>query len=121
MVTVVTAAAVYVVLLCALRVVGRRSPNMMTPFEMILMFLLGGMGMQAILGEDRSFTNALTGIATILLMHVGVSTLKQRSSWFGKLADGTPVIVFADGKWDEEGMRRLRLQPQDVQAAARQQ
>jgi len=26
----------------------------MTPFEFILLFLLGGMGIQAVLGEDRS-------------------------------------------------------------------
>jgi uncharacterized membrane protein YcaP (DUF421 family) len=47
MVTVLSA-AVYAVLLCAPRVVGRRSPNMMTPFEMGLMFLLGGIRIRTV-------------------------------------------------------------------------
>lgn len=37
------------------------------------------------------------------------------------LADGTPVLVYADGAWDDASMKRLRLQQQDVLSAARQQ
>ena len=87
--TILNAALMYWVLLFALRLVGRRGPNMMTPFEMIVIFLLGGLAIQAIVGEDRSLTNALLGIMTVVLMHVLVSTLKGRYPAFGKVVDGT--------------------------------
>lgn len=119
MVTIVNAAIIYWVLLFALRLMGRRGPNMMTPFEIILFFLMGGMGMQAIIGNDHSLTNALLGIFTIVMMHVLVSTLKGWSDRFGRIVDGTPVLIYGKGCWHEESMRRLRVHPQDVMAAAR--
>ncbi len=121
MVTIVNAAIIYWVLLFALRLVGRRSPNMMTPFEIILLFLMGGMGMQAIVGNDHSLTNAVLGIATVVMMHVLVASLKSWSERFGRIVDGTPVIVFGKGQWQHENMGRLRIHEQDVMAAARSQ
>ena len=119
MVTIVNAAIIYWVLLFAFRLIGRRGPSMTTPFEVILLFMLGGMGMQAIIGNDHSLTNALLGIATVVMMHVLVSTLKGWSERFGRIVDGTPVIIYVKGSWQEEHMHRLRIHRQDVLAAAR--
>ena len=121
MVTIIYAAIIYWVLLFAFRLIGRRGPNMMTPFEIILLFMLGGMGMQAIIGNDHSLTNALLGIFTIVMMHVLVATLKSWSELFGRIVDGTPVIIFSQGQWQDESMKRLRIHVQDVMAAARSQ
>ncbi len=119
MVTILYAAIIYWVLLFAFRLIGRRGPNMMTPFEIILLFMMGGMGMQAIVGNDHSLTNALLGISTVVLMHVLVASLKGWSDCFGRIVDGTPVIIFSKGGWQRESMRRLRVHEQDVMAAAR--
>jgi uncharacterized membrane protein YcaP (DUF421 family) len=121
MVTIVNAAIIYWVLLFAFRLIGRRGPSMMTPFEIILLFMLGGMGMQTIIGNDHSLTNALLGIGTVVMMHVLVATLKGWSERFGRIVDGTPVIIFGKGQWQRESMRRLRVHEQDVMAAARSQ
>ena len=121
MVTIVNAAIIYWVLLFAFRLIGRRGPSMTTPFEIILLFMLGGMGMQAILGADHSLTNAVLGIATVVMMHVLVSTLKTWSERFGRVVDGTPVLIYSNGSWQKEPMRRLRVHQQDVMAAARSQ
>ncbi|HEY7154966.1 MAG TPA: YetF domain-containing protein [Gemmataceae bacterium] len=121
MVTIVNAAVIYWVLLFALRLIGRRGPNMMTPFEIILLFLMGGMGMQAIIGNDHSLTNAVLGIATVVMMHVLVASLKVRSTYFGRLVDGTPVMIFCKGQWEPERMKQLCVDAQDVMAAARSQ
>lgn len=119
--TIIRAAAAYWFLLFTLRFVSRRAVNQMTPTELILLFLLGGMSIQAIVSDDRSITNAFLAIMTIALMHVLVSSLKQWSGWFAKVTDGTPIIILDNGNWHEDRMRTLRLQQQDVMAAARQQ
>src|SRR5438445_12916145 len=113
--------ALYWILLFILRIIPRRTGNIMTPFEFILLFLLGGLGVQAVLGEDRSFTNAVLGLMSVALMHLLVATLKQHFRAFGKLADGTPSVVLEEGEWHEHRMNALRVQAQDVMAAARQQ
>ena len=69
------------------RLLGRRSFEQLTPFEMILIFLLGGIGIQTIVSDDRSVINALLAISTIALMHIFVACLKNWSEAFRKFAD----------------------------------
>jgi uncharacterized membrane protein YcaP (DUF421 family) len=119
--TILRAAVVYWFLLLMLRLLGRRSMAQMTPFELILMFLMGGMSIQAVVSDDRSMTNALLAVATVAVMHLLVSVLKQRSERFQKIVDGTPLIVVDDGRWKPELMSMCHIQELDVMQAARQQ
>lgn len=118
--TVVRAIAAYWILLLLLRLTGRRTGKRLTPFEILLIFLLGGQMTQAILGDDRSLTNALIGVTTIALMHAFVAWLKLRWKGLARVMDGTPLIIFADGEWVDESMRLVRLDKEDVLASARQ-
>jgi uncharacterized membrane protein YcaP (DUF421 family) len=120
MATILRAIVAYWALLFTIRVIGRRAVNQMTPFELILLFLMGGMSIQAVVYDDRSLTNALLAVFTIGLNHILVAWLKQRSVTFRKLADGTPIIIVENGHWHRERMYRMRLQEQDVMAVARQ-
>ena len=121
MATVLKAAAAYLVVLFAMRLIGRRTASQQAPFDMVVLFLFGGMTTTAILGEDRSFTAAMTGIFTVGLMHVLVSWLKLKSVLLERIIDGTPVVVFEDGRWSEDQMRKLRMQEADIRTAMRQQ
>ena len=119
--TVLKAAAAYLVVLFAMRLIGRRTASQQAPFDLVVLFLFGGMTTTAILGEDRSFTAAMTGIFTVGLMHVVVSWLKLRSVLFERIVDGTPIVVFEEGRWSEDQMRKLRMQEADIRTAMRQQ
>ena len=121
MATVLKAAAAYLVVLFAMRLIGRRTASQQAPFDMVVLFLFGGMTTTAILGEDRSFTAAMTGIFTVGLMHVLVSWLKLKSVLLERIIDGTPVVVFEEGRWSEDQMGKLRMQEADIRTAMRQQ
>ena len=118
--TVFRAIAAYWILLFLLRLTGRRTGKRFTPFEILLIFLLGGQMTQSILGDDRSLTNALIGVTTVALMHSFVAWLKLRSKTLAQIVDGTPLIVYCDGEWIEDSMRMLRVEKEDVLASARQ-
>ena len=118
--TILRAAALYFFLLITIRLVGRRAVDHMTPFDMIIIFIVGGMGIQAVVADDRSMVNALLGISTVALMHILVATGKQYSSQVGKVTDSTPVVILGRGEWHERRMKMLRVQREDVMAAARQ-
>ena len=129
MATVLKAAAAYLVVLFAMRLIGRRTASQQAPFDMVVLFLFGGMTTAAILGENWSFsdgrsasgTAAMTGIFTVGLMHVLMSWLKLKSVLLERIIDGTPVVVFEDGRWSEDQMRKLRMQEADIRTAMRQQ
>ncbi|MGD0103028.1 MAG: YetF domain-containing protein [Rhodopila sp.] len=117
---VLRAAAAYWILLFAVRLIGRRTASQMAPFDLVVLFLFAGITITAVLADDRSMVGAFSGICTIGLMHIIASWLKTRSDLFGRIIDGTPVVVFENGEFNRRRMTRLRLNEQDVMAAARQ-
>jgi uncharacterized membrane protein YcaP (DUF421 family) len=119
MLIIIRAAIAYIFLLLSVRLVGRRLASMMAPFDLVVLFLIGGASLSAVLGEDHSMTGAFTAIGTIGLMHILVSWGKAKSSWFGRLVDGTPIVIYERGEWHEDRMSMLRVQRSDVMAAIR--
>ena len=93
---------------------------MMAPFDLVVLFLFGGALMAATLGDDHSMVAAISAVFSIGLMHIGVSTVKRWSPWFGRLVDGTPVVIYEHGAWHEDRMRAMRVLESDVMAAVRQ-
>ncbi len=119
MYTVIHAVIGYFFLLLTVRVLSRRPGAQMTPFEFVIIFLIGGVIILATVGDDRSETNSVCAVITVGLMHRLVSWLKVRFPRFGAVVDGTPLVVLKDGQWQMEVMESMRLQDMDVMAAAR--
>ncbi len=121
MATVLKAAVAYLVILFTIRLIGRRTASQAAPLDMVVLFLFGAMTGAAILGEDRSFTAAMTSVFTVGLMHVLVGWLKLKSLLIERIVDGTPIVVYDEGSWSEDKMRKMRMQEADVRTAIRQQ
>lgn len=117
---VLRAALAYWILLIAVRLIGRRTASMMAPFDLVVLFLFAGATITSVLGEDHSVVAAYSTVCTIGLNHLGVSWLKARSPMFGRLIDGTPVVIYEKGQWHDNRMRRMRIERSDVMAAVRQ-
>ena len=113
------AAAAYLILLFAIRLIGRRTASMMAPLDLVVLFLYGGSLITAVLADDHSTAAAISAVLTIGLMHWLVSTLKRLSPRVGRLVDGTPVVICEKGAWHEDRMRAMRMLESDAMAAAR--
>ncbi len=109
----------YFFLLLTVRVLVRRPGAQMTPFEFVLVFLVGGVIILSTVGDDPSMTNCFAGVLTICLMHRLVTYFKSRSDRFSKIVDGRPLVLLKDGRWQTDIMNRMYLQDTDVMAAAR--
>lgn len=117
--TILHAIVGYFFLVLVIRVLTRRPGSQMTPFEFVLVFLMGGVIILTTVGSDRSETNSVCAVITIGLLHRLVSKLKTRYSRIGAIVDGTPLVLLKDDQWQTEVMQKLRLQDDDVMAAAR--
>ena len=60
--TVLKAAGAYLVVLFVIRLVGRRTASQQAPMDMVVLFMFGGMSVSAVLGDDRSFTGAMSAL-----------------------------------------------------------
>jgi uncharacterized membrane protein YcaP (DUF421 family) len=117
--SVLRAAAIYLVLLVLFRVAGRRTLSEMTSFDFVLLLVIGEATQQALLGEDFSLINAVLVIITLIMLDVLISWVTQRSRIVGKLVEGVPMVIVADGKPLHDRMRKARIELADVLEAAR--
>src|ERR1700761_470449 len=99
MATLIHAVIGYFFLLLTVRTLARRPGAQMTPFEFVLVFLIGGVIILATVGDDRSITNCYGGVIVICLMHRMMNHLKMRSKRLGAIMDGTPILLLKDGQW----------------------
>jgi uncharacterized membrane protein YcaP (DUF421 family) len=109
----------YFFLLLVVRVLSRRPGGQLTLFEFVIVFLIGGVVILSTVGKDRSVVNCATAILTVGLLHYTVSAIKSRFPSFGAVVDGTPLTLLKNGEWQLEVMKGMRIDPEDVMAAAR--
>jgi uncharacterized membrane protein YcaP (DUF421 family) len=119
MYTIIHAIFGYFFLLLTVRVLSRRPGGQLTPFEFVIVFLIGGVIILSTTGNDRSMTNTVCAVLTVGLMHRSVSWLKQRFRFLGACIDGTPLVLVKDGQWQQEVMTHMRIQDTDVMACGR--
>jgi uncharacterized membrane protein YcaP (DUF421 family) len=113
------AASVYLILLVILRIAGKRTLAQVTVFDFVLLLIISEATQQALIGEDFSVTTAAIVIATLVLLDIVFSILKQHSSRLDKIIDDSPVVIVDNGKllWDR--MNRARIDEQEILVAAR--
>ena len=119
MTTIIHAIIGYFWLLFTVRFLSRRPGAQMTPFEFVIVFLMGGVIILTTVGNDQSETNAVLAVMTIGLLHRLVSALSVRFPALGRVFEGIPLVLVENGKWREEEMQKMRIQDDDVMAAAR--
>lgn len=117
--TVIFAISGYFFLLLTVRVMARRPGAQLTPFEFVVIFLIGGVSIRETLGSGYSMTNSVCAVIAVCLMHRLISMVRARSQRFAAWLDGLPLLLLRDGTWQEEAMRGMRLEREDVMAAAR--
>src|SRR5437868_3140852 len=78
-----------------------------------------GMNLTPIDGNERSFVYALPIITTIAATHYVIVALRQRYPAFGRVVDGTPLVLFQRGRWERETMARNLIPADDVLGVVR--
>lgn len=112
--------AIYLFILIVLRVTTRRILRSATPLDLVVVFLFGGFTLPALLNQDMSLTAAALGMSTVAGLHFGLSRLRMRWPPIGSITEGTAIVIFDDGVFDDHQMRRSRITKQDVAAEMRQ-
>ena len=117
--TIIHAVVGYIFLTLMVRVLTRRPGAQMTQLEFVLVFLMGGIIILSTVGKDHSVTNCTCAVLAVGCMHRMVSSFKIRYPRFGALVDGTPLVLFRNGQWEQQTMDGMHLAPEDVLASAR--
>lgn len=115
------AVVVYVVVLGMVRLSGKRALGQITPFDVLLIVLLGNAVQNALLGQDTSLAGGLLLAATLITLNYAVGWLATRSRRVERLVEGEPVLIARDGRLLDSVLRRELITSSDFDAAMRQQ
>jgi uncharacterized membrane protein YcaP (DUF421 family) len=118
---VLRAIVLYAFVVLLMRVIGRRELSSMTPFDLVLLIVLGDAIQQGLTQDDYSVTGALLAISTIATLQVITSYLSFRSGRIRKLFEGEPIVLVDHGEIVERNLKRERMTPDDVAEEMRQQ
>ncbi|MGV3592455.1 MAG: DUF421 domain-containing protein [Gammaproteobacteria bacterium] len=117
--SIVRAAIVYVFLLLVFRLSGRRTLSEMTMFDFILVLIVSESVQEAMIGDDRSLTNAGLVICTLVVINVALSLLKLKFMTLEKWIDGRPFIIIDQGRCLRDRLAKARVDERDILEAAR--
>jgi uncharacterized membrane protein YcaP (DUF421 family) len=113
------ALVVYFFLLLIIRVAGRRSISQMTPFDLILILVIGGIARSGIIENAEILKKCVVAITTLILIDVLLSLLKRSKPSLDQLLDGMPLIIVDRGRPLEQLIKKSRLSKEDILSAAR--
>jgi uncharacterized membrane protein YcaP (DUF421 family) len=113
------AAAMFVVLYVLLRMMGKRELGQLTPFELVVMVVLGDLIQQGVTHNDFSLTGAILAISTFAFLAMAMSWLTYLSPRAEKLLDGEPRVVIRNGELLKENLRRDRMTQSEVESEMR--
>ena len=114
------ALVVYIVLLFLIRLSGKRTMGQFTPFDVLLIVLLGNAVQNSLLGDDHSLLGGLLLAALLIAFNWVVGYVTARSRRAEHLVEGVPVVLARDGRLFESVLRRELVSRNDFEEALRQ-
>lgn len=111
--------SVYVVVLLMVRISGKRTVGQFTPFDLILVVLLGESVGHSMVGEDASLVGGLILAATLLSLNWLVGFMTARSPRFDRAVEGRPVLIARNGELYRDVLRRQSLSEREFEMAMR--
>ncbi len=112
-------AAVYVVLLTLMRLSGKRTVGEFTPFDLLVVILLGEAVGYSLMGGDTSLPAGLVVAAVLVGLNWLVGFATARSRKLDRIVEGSPVLVARDGQVYEDVLRRQSISPSEFEAEMR--
>ncbi len=110
---------VYIFLLIAFRVVGKRELGQMTPFDLVVLLTISNVLQNAMIGPDNSLSGGLIGGLTLFCANGLIARLSLHISALRRLLEGEPTALIEDGKILKRNLRREVMTLNELERAIR--
>ena len=116
---VLRAGVIYLLVMVLVRASGKRAVGQFTPFDLILLILIGNAVQNGINGGDNSLTGALIMATTLIALNYLVAFMTSRSARVERVVEGVPVVLARNGRLFEAVLRRELVSRDDFQESLR--
>ena len=111
---------IYLMVIIALRIMGKRQIGEMTPHELVITILVSQVAIIPLQDNGMPLANMFVPILIFVSLEIIASSIAMNSEKFRSIVQGKPIFVIKDGKLNETQMKRLRLTMDDLLDAIRQ-
>jgi uncharacterized membrane protein YcaP (DUF421 family) len=111
--------AVYLVMLLALRVFGKREIGQFTLFDLVLVLLVANAVQPAMTGPDTSLSGGLLIILTLVLTNRVLAEGRRRVPFLRRVLESPATTIAREGAWLTDDVNREGLDAADLDAALR--
>lgn len=116
---VLRATAMFFVLFVLLRLLGKRELGQMTPFEVVVLVVMGDLIQQGITHNDFSLTGATLAIVTFAFWGLVLGWLAYLFPRLKTALEGAPRVIVRHGVLLEDNLRRDRMTRAEVESEMR--
>lgn len=116
---VIRASVMFAILFGLLRLMGKRELGQMTPFELVMLVVLGDLIQQGVTHNDFSLTGATLAIATFAFWASVLGWVSYRWPRAERAIEGEPRLLIRDGVLIEASLKRDRLTRREVESEMR--
>jgi uncharacterized membrane protein YcaP (DUF421 family) len=113
------ATVIFVALYVLVRLMGKRELGQMTPFELIVLVVIGDLIQQGVTQNDFSLTGAIIAVSTIALLALLMSWASYLWPWAERLLEGEPRVIVRDGEILTPNLHRSRLTASEIESEMR--
>lgn len=112
-------AIVYVFMLVALRLSGKREVGQMTPFDLVLILLIANAVQNAMVGPDNSLAGGLIAAGVLFALNITVGKAAGRWMKFGRFVRGHSTLLINRGIILDDHLKHEGILRSDLMAALR--
>lgn len=112
---------VYLFLVAALRIFGKRELAQLNPFDLVVLLTLSNTVQNAIIGADNSVTGGLIGAFTLMAANYLLVRFIFKHRRLDQLLEGHPTTLIADGRVRQDGLARELLTESELLMVAHRQ
>lgn len=119
-ITLIRAVIIYITVITAMRIMGKRQIGELKPHELVITVLVSQVASIPLEDNSMPLANMFVPILIFVSFEIIVSVISMKSLNFRNLIQGRPMFVIRNGKIDEKQMKRLRFTIDDLIDAIRQ-
>ncbi|RMH93177.1 DUF421 domain-containing protein [Lysobacter pythonis] len=116
---VLRALVIYLLVIGLIRVSGKRAVGQFTPFDLVLLILIGNAVQNGLNGGDNSLTGAFILAACLVALNYAVAWASARWHGFERWIEGDPVVLARNGEIFENVLKRELVSHEDLREALR--
>ena len=112
-------AIVYLFVVTALRLSGKREVGQMSVLELVVILVISDAVQNSMVGDNTSLWGGLVAVATLLALDFSLKALTRRSRKLREAVEGEPRLLVRDGRLLEKAIKEEGLEVEEVRAAVR--